>query len=105
MEGTVKLWKKKISKNFIGQQDEGIRGRDVGKEEKCGDKYNSKTFLESVKSVGERVCHGERSWYLAEISWSTMEKKKANRSCSSPLGLEKGNVVSIASEGNPGGIY
>ena len=34
-----------------------------------------------------------------------MEKGKTNWSCSSHLGLEKGNVVSIASEGNPEWLY
>ena len=78
MEGNSKelLEKEDIKEFYLGQQDEGIEERDVGKRKKCGDKYNSKTFLDSVKSRGERVAMREKDLGIwQEISWSHYGEK------------------------------
>ena len=64
-------------------------------------------FWDSVKSRGERVAMREKDLGIwQEISWSHYgEKAKLTGLALHTLGLEKGNVVSIASEGNPEGLY
>ena len=62
---------------------------------------------DSVKSRGERVAMREKDLGIwQEISWSHYgEKAKLTGLALHTLGLEKGNVVSIASEGNPEWLY
>ena len=57
-------------------------------------------FWDSVKSRGERVAMREKDLGIwQEISWSRYgEKAKLTGLALHALGLEKGNVVSIASE-------
>jgi long-chain acyl-CoA synthetase len=64
-------------------------------------------FWDSVKSRGERVAMREKDLGIwQEISWSHYgEKAKLTGLALHALGLEKGNVVSIASEGNPEWLY
>ncbi len=64
-------------------------------------------FWDSVKSRGERVAMREKDLGIwQEISWSHYgEKAKLTGLALHTLGLEKGNVVSIASEGNPEWLY
>ena len=64
-------------------------------------------FWNSVKSRGERVAMREKDLGIwQEISWSHYgEKAKLTGLALHALGLEKGNVVSIASEGNPEWLY
>ena len=64
-------------------------------------------FWDSVKSRGERVAMREKDLGIwQEISWSHYgEKAKLTGLALHILGLEKGNVVSIASEGNPEWLY
>ena len=64
-------------------------------------------FWDSVKSRGERVAMREKDLGIwQEISWSRYgEKAKLTGLALHALGLEKGNVVSIASEGNPEWLY
>ena len=66
-----------------------------------------KLFWDSVKSRGERVAMREKDLGIwQEISWSHYgEKAKLTGLALHALGLEKGNVVSIASEGNPEWLY
>jgi long-chain acyl-CoA synthetase len=66
-----------------------------------------KLFWDSVKSRGERVAMREKDLGIwQEISWSQYgEKAKLTGLALHTLGLEKGNVVSIASEGNPEWLY
>ncbi len=64
-------------------------------------------FWDSVKSRGEKVAMREKDLGIwQEISWSHYgEKAKLTGLALHALGLEKGNVVSIASEGNPEWLY
>ena len=64
-------------------------------------------FWDSVKSRGEKVAMREKDLGIwQEISWSHYgEKAKLTGLALHTLGLEKGNVVSIASEGNPEWLY
>jgi long-chain acyl-CoA synthetase len=64
-------------------------------------------FWDSVKFRGERVAMREKDLGIwQEISWSHYgEKAKLTGLALYTLGLEKGNVVSIASEGNPEWLY
>ena len=64
-------------------------------------------FWDSVKSRGERVAMREKDLGIwQEISWLQYgEKAKLTGLALHTLGLEKGNVVSIASEGNPEWLY
>ena len=64
-------------------------------------------FWDSVKSRGEKVAMREKDLGIwQEISWSHYgERAKLTGLALSTLGLEKGNVVSIASEGNPEWLY
>ena len=64
-------------------------------------------FWDSVKSRGERVAMREKDLGIwQEISWSHYgERAKLTGLALHTLGLEKGNVVSIASEGNPEWLY
>ncbi len=64
-------------------------------------------FWDSVKSRGEKVAMREKDLGIwQEISWSRYgEKAKLTGLALHALGLEKGNVVSIASEGNPEWLY
>ena len=64
-------------------------------------------FWNSVKSRGERVAMREKDLGIwQEISWSHYgERAKLTGLALHTLGLEKGNVVSIASEGNPEWLY
>ena len=64
-------------------------------------------FWDSVKSRRERVAMREKDLGIwQEISWSHYgEKAKLTGLALHTLGLEKGNVVSIASEGNPEWLY
>ena len=64
-------------------------------------------FWDSVKSRGERVAMREKDLGIwQEIPWSHYgEKAKLTGLALHTLGLEKGNVVSIASEGNPEWLY
>ena len=64
-------------------------------------------FWDSVKSRRERVAMREKDLGIwQEISWSHYgEKAKLTGLALHALGLEKGNVVSIASEGNPEWLY
>ena len=64
-------------------------------------------FWDSVKSRGDRVAMREKDLGIwQEISWSHYgEKAKLTGLALHALGLEKGNVVSIASEGNPEWLY
>ncbi len=64
-------------------------------------------FWDSVKSRGEKVAMREKDLGIwQEISWSQYgERAKLTGLALSTLGLEKGNVVSIASEGNPEWLY
>ena len=64
-------------------------------------------FWDSVKSRGERVAMREKDLGIwQEISWSHYgERAKLTGLALHALGLEKGNVVSIASEGNPEWLY
>ena len=64
-------------------------------------------FWDSVKSRGERVAMREKDLGIwQEISWSHYgEMAKLTGLALHTLGLEKGNVVSIASEGNPEWLY
>ncbi len=64
-------------------------------------------FWNSVKSRGGRVAMREKELGIwQEISWSHYgEKAKLTGLALHALGLEKGNVVSIASEGNPEWLY
>ncbi len=66
-----------------------------------------KLFWNSVKSRGERVAMREKDLGIwQEIPWSHYgEKAKLTGLALHTLGLEKGNVVSIASEGNPEWLY
>ena len=66
-----------------------------------------KLFWDSVKSRGERVAMREKDLGIwQEISWLQYgEKAKLTGLALHTLGLEKGNVVSIASEGNPEWLY
>ena len=78
MEGNSKeLLKRRYKEFYLGQQDEGIRGERRWKKKKCGDKYNSKTFWDSVKSRGERVAMREKDLGIwQEIHGLTMEKRQ-----------------------------
>ena len=64
-------------------------------------------FWDSVKFRGERVAMREKDLGIwQEISWSHYgEKAKLTGLALYTLGLKKGNVVSIASEGNPEWLY
>ena len=64
-------------------------------------------FWDSVKSRGEKVAMREKDLGIwQEISWTHYgEKAKLTGLALHTLGLEKGNVVSIASEGNPEWLY
>jgi len=64
-------------------------------------------FWDSVKSRGEKVAMREKDLGIwQEISWSHYgERAKLTGLALHTLGLEKGNVVSIASEGNPEWLY
>ncbi len=64
-------------------------------------------FWDSVNSRRERVAMREKDLGIwQEISWSHYgEKAKLTGLALHTLGLEKGNVVSIASEGNPEWLY
>ena len=64
-------------------------------------------FWDSVKSRGEKVAMREKDLGIwQEISWSHYgERAKLTGLALRTLGLEKGNVVSIASEGNPEWLY
>ncbi len=64
-------------------------------------------FWNSVKSRGEKVAMREKDLGIwQEISWTHYgEKAKLTGLALHTLGLEKGNVVSIASEGNPEWLY
>ncbi len=64
-------------------------------------------FWDSVKSRGEKVAMREKDLGIwQEISWSQYgERAKLTGLALFTLGLEKGNVVSIASEGNPEWLY
>ena len=64
-------------------------------------------FWDSVKSRGEKVAMREKDLGIwQEISWFHYgEKAKLTGLALHTLGLEKGNVVSIASEGNPEWLY
>ena len=64
-------------------------------------------FWDSVKSRGEKVAMREKDLGIwQEISWSHYgEKAKLTGLALHTLGLEKGNVVSIASEGSPEWLY
>ena len=64
-------------------------------------------FWDSVKSRGERVAMREKDLGIwQEISWSHYgERAKLTGLALHALGLEKGNVVSIGSEGNPEWLY
>ena len=64
-------------------------------------------FWDSVKSRGEKVAMREKDLGIwQEISWSHYgERAKLTGLALHALGLEKGNVVSIASEGNPEWLY
>ena len=64
-------------------------------------------FWDSVKSRGEKVAMREKDLGIwQEISWLQYgEKAKLTGLALHTLGLEKGNVVSIASEGNPEWLY
>ncbi len=66
-----------------------------------------KLFWDSVKSRENRVAMREKDLGIwQEISWSHYgEKAKLTGLALHTLGLEKGNVVSIASEGNPEWLY
>ena len=64
-------------------------------------------FWDSVKSRGKKVAMREKDLGIwQEISWSHYgERAKLTGLALHTLGLEKGNVVSIASEGNPEWLY
>ncbi len=64
-------------------------------------------FWDSVKSRVEKVAMREKDLGIwQEISWTHYgEKAKLTGLALHTLGLEKGNVVSIASEGNPEWLY
>ncbi len=64
-------------------------------------------FWGSVKSRGKKVAMREKDLGIwQEISWSHYgERAKLTGLALHTLGLEKGNVVSIASEGNPEWLY
>ena len=64
-------------------------------------------FWDSVKSREEKVAMREKDLGIwQEISWSHYgERAKLTGLALHTLGLEKGNVVSIASEGNPEWLY
>ena len=64
-------------------------------------------FWDSVKSRGEKVAMREKDVGIwQEISWFHYgERAKLTGLALHTLGLEKGNVVSIASEGNPEWLY
>ncbi len=66
-----------------------------------------KLFWNSVKSRADRVAMREKDLGIwQEISWTTYgEKAKLTGLALHTLGLEKGNVVSIASEGMPEWLY
>ena len=66
-----------------------------------------KLFWNSVKSRADRVAMREKDLGIwQEISWTTYgEKAKLTGLALHTLGLEKGNVVSIASEGMPQWLY
>ena len=64
-------------------------------------------FWDSAKSRGKKVAMREKDLGIwQEISWSHYgERAKLTGLALHTLGLEKGNVVSIASEGNPEWLY
>ena len=64
-------------------------------------------FWDSVKSRGKKVAMREKDLGIwQEISWSHYgERAKLTGLALHTLGLKKGNVVSIASEGNPEWLY